>query len=196
MTMIVFINLKLYSIDSNTYCLQTLFLLFKCVTRETKELICFKNQCTPCWAHINGWCQCWFGMIGLGFTNDVQLLNQSYVSVYHWYSSTSLINSFCNIDRMFSISFAINGMFLEKSRESYDLLFVVWERVKKQGTEQRNDRNSFLFFLLLPPTPAVFLLWLFLPCALLNLTLESSNCHLSFSVHAIGSDWHYWLVID
>lgn len=106
------------------------------------------------------------------------------------------INSFCNIDRMFSISFAINGMFLEKSRESYDLLFVVWERVKKQGTEQRNDRNSFLFFLLLPPTPAVFLLWLFLPCALLNLTLESSNCHLSFSVHAIGSDWHYWLVID
>ena len=71
-------------------------------------------------------------MIGLGFTNDVQLLNQSYVSVYHWYSSTSLINSFCNIDRMVSISFAINGMFLEKSRESYDLLFVVWERVKKR----------------------------------------------------------------
>jgi len=64
-------------------------------------------------------------MIGLGFNNDVQLLNQSYVSLYNWYSSTSLISSFSNIERMLSISFAINGMFLEKSRESYDLLFVV-----------------------------------------------------------------------
>lgn len=71
-------------------------------------------------------------MIGLGFNNDIQLLNQSYVSVYHWYSSTSLINSFCNIDRMLSISFANNGMFLEKSLESYDLLFVVLEGVKKR----------------------------------------------------------------
>ena len=45
---------------------------------------------------------------------------------------------------MFSISFASKGMFLEKSRESYDLLFVVWEGVKKQEREERNDRNSFL----------------------------------------------------
>lgn len=97
------------------------------------------------------------------------------------------INSFCNIDRMFSIW----------KRAVKVMICCLWcENVWKNGTEQRNDRNSFLFFLLLPPTPAVFLLWLFLPCALLNLTLESSNCHLSFSVHAIGSDWHYWLVID
>ena len=54
MTIVVFINLQLYSIDGDTYCLQTLFLLFKCVTREAKQLICFKKQCTPFWAHING----------------------------------------------------------------------------------------------------------------------------------------------
>ena len=128
-------------------------LIFSCILLIAKELICFKNQCTPFWAHINGWCQCWVGMIGLGFTNDVQLLNQSYVSVYHWYSLTSLINSFCNIDRMFSIPFAINGMFLEKVVKV--MICCLWcEKVWKNRGQSRGVIGivffSFFSSLLLP----------------------------------------------
>ena len=48
-----------YWLYRRNHCLQTLFLLFECLTRETlKRIFCFKNLCASGRnININGWCQ-------------------------------------------------------------------------------------------------------------------------------------------